>query len=56
MATKIYIAGKITGDPNYKAKFEAAAEEYKKRVTSCLTPPGCPKGCSPQIICVSALQ
>lgn len=24
MATKIYIAGKITGDPDYKAKFEAA--------------------------------
>lgn len=24
MATKIYIAGKITGDSDYKAKFEAA--------------------------------
>ena len=31
MKTKIYIAGKITGDPNYKAKFEAAAEEYQKK-------------------------
>ena len=31
MKTKIYLAGKITGDPNYKAKFEAAAEEYKKK-------------------------
>ena len=31
MATKIYIAGKITGDPDYKAKFEAAAEAYKKK-------------------------
>lgn len=31
MATKIYIAGKITGDPNYKAKFDVAAEEYKKK-------------------------
>ena len=26
MKTKIYIAGKITGDPEYKAKFEVAAE------------------------------
>lgn len=24
MKPKIYIAGKITGDPDYKAKFEAA--------------------------------
>lgn len=31
MATKIYIAGKITGDPDYKAKFNAAAEVYKKK-------------------------
>ena len=26
MKTKIYIAGKITGDPDYKTKFNAAAE------------------------------
>ena len=38
MATKIYIAGKITGDPNYKAKFEAAAEEYKKKGYIVLNP------------------
>jgi hypothetical protein len=25
---KIYIAGKVTGDPNYKAKFEAAAAQF----------------------------
>ena len=31
MKTKIYIAGKITGDPDYKAKFNAAAEAYKKK-------------------------
>lgn len=31
MKTKIYIAGKITGDPDYKAKFDATAEEYKKK-------------------------
>ena len=57
MATKIYIAGKITGDPNYKAKFEAAAEAYKKkRVTPCCAHRGCPQVCSPLIICVYALQ
>ena len=27
---KIYIAGKISGDPLYKARFEAAAETVKK--------------------------
>ena len=31
MKTKIYIAGKITGDPGYKAKFDAVAAEYKKK-------------------------
>lgn len=31
MATKIYIAGKITGDPDYKAKFEEAENFYKKK-------------------------
>lgn len=56
MATKIYIAGKITGDPDYKAKFNAAAEAYKKRVTPCLTPPGCHRVCKKQTICVFALQ
>lgn len=38
MATKIYIAGKITGDPDYKAKFEAAAEAYKKKGYTVLCP------------------
>lgn len=57
MATKIYIAGKITGDPDYKAKFNAAAEAYKKKmVTPCLTPPGCRRVCKKQTICVFALQ
>lgn len=56
MATKIYIAGKITGDPDYKAKFNAAAEAYKKRVTPCLTPPGCRRVCKKQTICIFALQ
>ena len=56
MKTKIYIAGKITGDPEYKAKFEAAAEAYKKRVTPCLIPLGCPRVCDLLTICVFALQ
>lgn len=44
MKTKIYIAGKITGDPNYKAKFAAAAEEYKKRGYTVLCPSWLPGG------------
>lgn len=56
MSTKIYIAGKITGDPDYKAKFDAAAEDYKKRATLFLTPLGCLRVCNLQTICVSALQ
>lgn len=31
MQPKIYIAGKITGDPKYKEKFTAAEAEYKKK-------------------------
>lgn len=38
MATKIYIAGKITGDPDYKVKFESAAEAYKKEGYAVLNP------------------
>lgn len=56
MATKIYIAGKITGDPDYKAKFEEAENFYKKRATPYSHQPGCPSVCSLLIICVSALQ
>ena len=47
MSVKIYIAGKITGDPNYKAKFEAAAEEYKKKGYLVLNPSWMPKGMQP---------
>ena len=31
MKPKIFISGKITGDPNYKAKFAAAEAFYKKK-------------------------
>ena len=47
MATKIYIAGKITGDPDYKAKFEAAAEAYKKKGYTVLYPSWMPAGMQP---------
>ena len=47
MATKIYIAGKITGDPDYKAKFEAAAEVYKKKGYTVLCPSWMPAGMQP---------
>ena len=47
MKTKIYIAGKITGDPNYKAKFEAAAEEYQKKGCIVLNPTWLPGGMQP---------
>ena len=38
----IYIAGKITGDPNYKAKFDKAAKRLKGHVV--LTPSVLPLG------------
>lgn len=47
MATKIYIAGKITGDPNYKAKFAEAENFYKKRGYTVLTPTWMPQGMQP---------
>ena len=47
MKTKIYIAGKITGDPEYKAKFEAAAEAYKKKGYTVLNPSWMPQGMRP---------
>ena len=47
MATKIYIAGKITGDPNYKAKFEEAENFYKKKGYTVLTPTWMPTGMQP---------
>jgi hypothetical protein len=47
MATKIYIAGKITGDPNYKAKFAEAENFYKKKGYTVLTPTWMPQGMRP---------
>lgn len=47
MKTKIYIAGKITGDPDYKAKFEAMADAYKKKGYTVLSPTWMPEGLQP---------
>ena len=44
MKPKVYIAGKITGDPDYKAKFNAAAEAYEKRGFIVLNPALMPEG------------
>ena len=38
MKPKIFISGKITGDPNYKAKFAAAEAFYKKKGYTVLNP------------------
>ena len=32
---KVYIAGKITGDPNYKGKFAAEAEKIRAAGAHC---------------------
>ena len=47
MKPKIYIAGKITGDPNYKAKFAAATDFYTKRGYTVLNPAVLPEGMLP---------
>lgn len=44
MKPKIYIAGKITGDPDYKAKFEAAAKDYEAKGYVVLNPALLPVG------------
>lgn len=41
---KIYIAGKIAGDPNYKEKFTAAENGLKERGHVVLNPAMLPKG------------
>ena len=43
---KIYIAGKITGDPNYKETFEAAADCLRSNGDVVLTPCFLPDGMS----------
>lgn len=46
--TKVYLAGKITGDPNYREKFAAAAKKLEERagvtvISPAVTPEGLKK-------------
>ena len=41
---KIYIAGKITGDPNYQIKFKKVEEDFKKMGFAVLNPATLPPG------------
>ena len=43
---KVYIAGKITGEPNYKQKFEAAAQRVQEGGDIPLNPAWQPAGMS----------
>lgn len=43
---KIYLAGKIAGDRQYKAKFRAAAVEFERRGHVVLNPAILPEGLS----------
>ncbi len=44
---KIYIAGKITGDPNYKEKFDIAAASLEAQGHIVLNPTELPEGMLP---------
>ena len=44
---KVYIAGKITGDPGYREKFRKAAEELGKWGNTALSPAELPEGMAP---------
>ena len=59
MKHKLYIAGKITGDPDYKAKFAMAEKFYKERGYTVLTPAVLPEGMLPadyMRICLSMID
>lgn len=44
MANKVYIAGKISGDPNYREKFAKAEEELKAQGYIVMNPAILPEG------------
>ena len=44
---KIYIAGKITGDPGYKEKFAAMKKNLQKEDTAVMNPAELPEGMRP---------
>ncbi len=45
---KIYIAGKISGDPNYEAKFKAEADNLEEQGHIVLNPATLPPGLTPE--------
>ena len=45
---KVYIAGKITGDPNYRKKFKDAAADITRGGHILLNPADLPKGMRPK--------
>jgi nucleoside 2-deoxyribosyltransferase len=56
---KIYIAGKITGDPNFKEKFEKAEQELRLSGDVVLNPAELPSGMNPgdyMRICLSMVD
>ena len=44
MATKLYIAGKITGDAQYKKKFRKYADKFTGKDFAVLNPANLPEG------------
>ena len=44
---KVYIAGKITGDPDYKAKFQAASDYFTAGGDVVISPAILPAGMTP---------
>ena len=56
---KVYIAGKISGDPNYREKFRVAQEELERKRYIVLNPAVLPAGMSKadyMAICIPMLQ
>lgn len=46
MNKKVYIAGKITGDPNYREKFQRAENHFQAKGDIVLNPASLPEGMS----------
>lgn len=44
--TKVYLAGKLTGEPDYREKFQRAQEELEKKRYIVLNPAALPAGMS----------
>lgn len=56
---KIYIAGKITGNPNYKAEFDYHAIAYEAEGHIVLNPAELPEGMNPEDymrICIAMID